>query len=82
MSNVFTYPSNSSTNYINPDDPIYLGALQRADTFLNGGNSTSTPYAIPYQDNATRFANLSPRTPEDLLGNISYNRNFYGVASC
>jgi hypothetical protein len=81
MSNVFTYPNNAGTNYINPTDPILLGAMERANTFLNGGNSASIPYATAYAGNNTRMSGLSPRTPENLLSMISYNRSFYGVAS-
>ena len=81
MSNVFTYPNNAGTNYINPNDPILLGSLERANTFLNGGNNASLPYATPYAGNNTRMSGLSPRTPENLLSTVSYNRTFYGVAS-
>jgi hypothetical protein len=81
MSNVFTYPNNAGTNYISDTNEILVGALNRANAFLNGGNDERKPYAIPYAGNNTRMAGLSPRTPENLLREISYNRTFYGVAS-
>jgi len=81
MSNVFKYPNESGTNFINPDDSILLGALNRANTFLNGGNDNNTPYAGAYLGNGTRMSGLPDRTPEGALRHVSRFRGYYGVAS-
>lgn len=81
MSNVFTYPSDGGTNFVNPADSIQLGALKRANTFLNGGNNADIPYATGYFGNTTRMAGLPVRTPEEALKHVSRFRGYYGVAS-
>jgi hypothetical protein len=80
MSNVFTYPNNEQTNYINPDDDIYIGALQRARYFL-AGNDSDTIYSNGYRGGTSPMANLPNRTPEGLARHVSNYRGYYGVAS-
>ena len=81
MSNVFTYPSNSATHYINPDDSLYIGAIKRARLFLDGGNDGDVIYCASYLGGGTRMSGLPERTPEKALEHVSKFRGYYGVAS-
>ena len=81
MSNVFKYPNTYYQPYswINSGD-IYLGALQRANYYLNHDN-TNYPYTKQYLgETATtdRFAGLNPRTPAKMLEKVSLHRQYYG----
>ena len=81
MSNVFTYPSNGATHYINPDDSIYIGAIKRARLFLDGGNNGDVIYSAGYLGGGTRMSGLPERTPEEALEHVSRFRGYYGVVS-